>query len=98
MRPYSMFLTILAVASPAFGADAACTVAFDALKKVITTPAHGYSSVTADVRPNQTELSEIIYTGGMNGSIFFKVNGQWKRYPLTPAAMLQQEDQDLRST
>lgn len=96
MRPYCMFLTILAAASPAFGTDAACTVTFDALKKVITTPTHGYSSVTADVRPNQTELSEIIYTGGMNGSIFLKVNGQWKRSQVTPAAMLQLEDQDIR--
>jgi len=96
MRPNSMFV-ILAAAAPAFATDAACTATFDALKKVITTPAHGYSTVTMDVRPNQTDLSEIIYTGGMNGSIFIKVKGQWSRSKLTPAAMLHLEDENIRS-
>ena len=98
MRPYFISLTILVATAPAFGADAVCTGATEAAKKLITTPAHAYLSRTMGSRPNQTELSEIIYTGGINGAIFVMLKGQWKRSPATPAQMLKQEEENIRDS
>lgn len=98
MRIYSICLTILAAAAPAFAADPICTGAFDATRKLMTTPAHGYTSRTSGTRPNQPELSEIIYTGGMNGAVFVKLKGQWRRVPQSPAQMLQDKEEGMRDS
>ena len=96
MRIDLICLTAFLTAAPAFSADGGCTVPFDSAKKIVTTPAHGYSTLTSSDRPNQPHVTEIIYTGGMNGTIFVKSGGRWVRSPLTPAQYLKQEDENIR--
>ncbi len=96
MRIESIFLTAFLVASPAFSADSGCTIPFDAGKKIITTPSHGYSTRTSGPHPNQPRQTEVIHTGGMDGAMFVKFNGRWTHSPLTPTALLKQEDQNIR--
>jgi hypothetical protein len=70
MRIHSMRLADFIVAAHGCLADATGTAIFDAVGKVIATPAHGYNTTTSALHPNQMQHAEIIYSGGRDGAIF----------------------------
>ena len=98
MRIPSICLIAFLAAAPAFSADATCTTVFAAAKKLLITPAHGYSTKTVAQSPNQPEQSEIIYSGGTSGAIFIKMKGRWIHSRMTAAQMLQQEEENIRDS
>jgi hypothetical protein len=71
-----------------------CSSLFAAMNKVITTPAHLYSTTVAGYNKNVPENSEMIYSGG---SIYVLVKGKWTRSPMTSADMVTQQQENQRT-
>src|SRR5271154_4191248 len=71
------FVVLLAVCMasvPAFASDSICQPVFDAMSKVLTTPAHIYTAEPSSSRPgNTTGSGELIYFGG---AIYVKASGE----------------------
>jgi hypothetical protein len=81
------------LSAPVFAADSACQPVFDAAIKMLTIPAHLYS--TATLPGGKTRASETIY---VNGAIYVNYNGQWKRSKMTAKDMLEQEHENIRDS
>jgi hypothetical protein len=76
---------------PAFAADTSCQAVFDAMSKVLTMPAHMYTTEPS-LRPgDKARNGELIYFGG---AIYVKVNDKWTRSKMTAQQMLQQEKEN----
>jgi hypothetical protein len=78
-------------------AQESCKLALDAQMKTITTPTHVYSTTTAAYTHNVPQNSEMIYTGGSDGTIFVMARGKWIRSPLSPAEMVKQQEENRRT-
>jgi hypothetical protein len=89
------FVVLLAVCMasvPAFASDSICQPVFDAMSKVLTTPAHIYTAEPSSSRPGNTPGSgELIYFGG---AIYVKASGKWTRSKMTAQQMLEQEKEN----
>jgi hypothetical protein len=68
-----------------------CSALYAAMNKVITTPAHLYSTNVAGYNKNVPENTEMIYSGG---SIYVLVKGKWTRSAMTSAAMVAQQQEN----
>ncbi len=66
-----------------------CKPLFDAMIKVATTPHHATSTETG-----RATVSETITVGG---AIYLKAAGAWKKSPMTPQAMVQQEQDNIKN-
>ncbi len=93
-----LVLVVAAFAVPAGAADDACKPFIDATRKMLVTPVHMYSVTTRSIGKNKTQDAETVYTGGLTGAIYVMVNGKWTRSRMTPADMLKQEDENIRTT
>jgi hypothetical protein len=71
-----------------------CSALFAAMNKVITTPAHLYSTTVAGYNKNVPESSEMIYSGG---AIYILVKGKWTRSTMTSADMVAQQQENQRN-
>ncbi len=79
-------LMMLGLAAPA-RADS-CQPVFDALKKVVSTSSHTYTTHTASfVNGGKPRESETIY---VQGKIYIRANGKWMHSPATPEEVLEQ--------
>lgn len=90
-------LLAIGLAAAAEAADDTCKVLFDANRKMILTAHHGYQTQTSPAR-KETETSELIYRGGLNGAIYVMLKGQWHRSPMSPDASLKQEEENIRNS
>lgn len=90
----AVLLAVFYAGMPAFAEDAACTSLLDALTKVVTTPHHAYSTEIAAFRNNQPRNTELINTGDAN---YIMIRDKWIRSPMTPAQMLTQHKENLRT-
>jgi hypothetical protein len=77
-------------ASPAIAQTApACQAPFAAMLKVATTSHHATSTMS-----NPPVVSETITAGG---AIYVKISGGWKKSPMTPQALAQQEQDNIKN-
>ena len=83
----------VSLAAPLAGQDTACKPVFDAMTKVLNTPTHVYNNGTSPA--GQARSTEAIYGAG---AIFVKTNGAWKKSPMTPQRMQQQEEENRRNS
>ncbi|HXS95539.1 MAG TPA: hypothetical protein VN736_13130 [Candidatus Limnocylindrales bacterium] len=68
------------LAGSALAADPSCKPLADAMTKVLTVPAHVYSTDIAEYTGGKPRNSEIIY---LNDKTFVLVNGKWRTSPMT---------------
>jgi hypothetical protein len=73
---------------------ASCKPVLDASAKMLATPYHAYSSTTESQPGSKPQLAEVISTGGVS---YVLVSGQWHKSPLTPAAALQLQQENVGS-
>ena len=79
----------------AFAADSICQPVFDAMSKVLTTPAHVFITEAAGSRPgDKPRSSEAIYFGG---AIYVKVKDKWIRSKMTAQGMIEQEQENRKT-
>lgn len=79
---------------PAFADDASCAPVFDALLKMARTPNHQYMHMTNAVSAGgKTTDAEYINT---SDTAYLKMNGQWRKSPLSPQDHLKQEQENIR--
>jgi hypothetical protein len=72
-------------------AQDACKVVLDAGDKLTATPHHGYQTrAAAGQSPRSSEDISV------NGAIYVKMNGQWKKSPLTVKQRQQQEQENRK--
>lgn len=91
-RAISAALAICSFVTPAFAADAACQRMFDAATKLLTVPAHSY---TTEILPGgKSHTAELIYA---NGAIYLNLRGKWTRSKMTPQDMIKQEQENIRN-
>lgn len=92
VRHCLMHLCVLFVISftgtAAYAADNGCQPVFDAMTKVLMTPAHVFMSESSELRPGRTTNHEAIYA---KGTIYTKMNDKWVRSPMTTQDMIDQE-------
>jgi hypothetical protein len=62
-----------------------CQPVFDAIKRIVTTPSHSFSSGVVNGKPLS---SETIY---VQGKTYMSVKGKWMLSPVTPNDVLQRE-------
>ena len=67
----------------------ACKPLFDAMLKAAITPNHATATMS-----NPSTVSETITVGG---AIYLKAAGAWKKSPMTPQAMVQQEQDNIKN-
>ena len=67
-RAISAALGIFSFVTPAFAADAACHPMFDAATKLLTVPAHSYTTET--LPDGKSHTGELIYA---NGAIYLNL-------------------------
>lgn len=80
-------------AAPSFAADASCKPVMDAMMKRASTPVHLYTTTSAAyLGAGKSTSSETIYASGE--STFVKVNGKWRRSPLTNSAWRNEQKQN----
>ena len=65
---------------------------FDAAIKLLTVPAHSYTTETLPGAKSHT--GELIYA---NGVIYRNLRGKWTRSKLTPQDLLKQEQENMRN-
>lgn len=83
-------------AAPSFAVDASCKPVTEAMMKMVSTPAHLYSTRSAaDLAGGKATTTETIYTSA--GAIYVMINGKWRRSPLTVSALRDQEKENLQS-
>jgi hypothetical protein len=87
------FCAALSLSTPAFAADAACQVLFDAMTKKFTVPAHGYMAEPAPGGKSKT--SEMIFA---NGAIYLYHDGKWVRSMMSQQDMIKQEQENIRDS
>ena len=88
----AMILTVFAVPVSAQKDMASCKPVLDATNKQIATPSHTYMSSSGE---NGTPtVTEAISAGG-ESYILYK--GKWKRSPMTPKEMLEQQQENVRN-
>jgi hypothetical protein len=73
---------------------ASCAPVLDALTKQMNTPYHAYMTLPATVGGGKGQQSEMIATGGQHYILF---DGAWKRSPMDQAAMVKQEQENVRN-
>ena len=87
-----VLLAVCVTSAPAFASDSGCQPVFDALSKVLATPAHLYTTEPSSSHPGNTPRSgELIYFGG---AIYVKASGKWIRSTMTAQQMLEQEKEN----
>ena len=88
-----LFVSLLAaaLALPAYAQAPAgpCKPVFDAMLKETTTPHHAVT-----IRNGGTAGESIATADAM----YVKLNGQWRKSPMTPKAMLDQQMENIRNT
>ena len=77
-------LLVMGQTVPARAADS-CQPVFDALKKIVTTPSHSYSTGVINGKSTSTET---IY---VQGKTYMFAKGKWMLSPVTPTDVLTQE-------
>jgi len=80
----SVPLVTIALGASSLAADS-CQPVFDAIKKIVTTPSHSYSTGVVSGKPSSTET---IY---VQGKTYMNVKGKWVLSSVTPNDVLQQE-------
>jgi hypothetical protein len=73
---------------------ASCKNVLDASTKQNATPYHLYMSITQVPSDSKPQLGESISTGGM---IYVLIDGKWQNSGMTPAAMGQQQQENIRN-
>jgi hypothetical protein len=73
---------------------ASCKPLLDASAKQNATPYHLYMSITQVPSDSKPQLGESINTGG---AIYVLFDGKWQKSPMTPAAMAEQEQENIRN-
>jgi hypothetical protein len=73
---------------------ASCAPVLDALTKQMNTPYHAYTTMPAAVGGGKVQQSEMIATGGQH---YLLVGGTWKKSPMDQAAMVKQEQDNVRN-
>ena len=81
----------LALTIPAFAANT-CDALYQAGIKSIQTPHHVYSTTTSHA--GKAQSGEAIYAGGVE---YLKLNGQWRRSPMTPKDMVELAEEKLKT-
>jgi hypothetical protein len=91
IRICCLSVLVCAIAAPAFAQapPGTCKVVFDAMLKGVTTPHH---SVTTK---DGAATGELIATAD---AMYVKLRGEWRKSPMTPQAMLAQQQQNIRDT
>lgn len=88
----SVVLAICLASAPGLASDSSCQPVFDAMSKVLATPAHIYTTEPSSSRSGNTAKSgELIYFGG---AIYVKTSGKWTRSKMTAQQMLEQEKEN----
>lgn len=87
IRIFMLLVILASLASPYVMAADSCQAVFDAIKTIVTTPSHSYSSGVVNGKPLSTET---IY---VQGKTYMRVKGKWMLSPVTPNDVLQQETQ-----
>lgn len=72
---------------------ASCKPVLDAVVKQRATSFHAYMTLPATLPGAKPEQSEMIAAGGQD---YILVNGHWKRSPMDQAAMVKQEQENIR--
>jgi len=86
----SLVLAWFAAAPAMAQSSPACKPLFDAMIKAATTPNHATSTMS-----NPPTVSETITAGGV---IYLKISGAWKKSPMTPQAMAQQQVDNIKNS
>jgi hypothetical protein len=82
-------------------AQSGCQPVDDAMNKVITVPAHIYTTMSSvpsngtKPRTDEASHSETIYAGG---SVYTKVGGRWARGDWTPQQIMKQEQENRQKS
>lgn len=71
-----------------------CQPMFSAQDKILTTPAHIYST-SGEVGQEKPRTTETIYVAG---AIYVTIDGKWTRSRMTPADMAQQEKENRQNS
>ncbi|MFY9791449.1 MAG: hypothetical protein WA474_16000 [Candidatus Sulfotelmatobacter sp.] len=86
-----ILLILASMASHYAMAVDSCQPVFDAMSKVLVTPAHVFSTEGAGARAGAKPQSESIYFGG---AIYVKLSNKWIRSKMTVQQMLEQEKEN----
>jgi hypothetical protein len=96
MTPMTRHIVLMSFVLPWLGAapaiaqtSPACQPLFAAMIKQATTPNHAATTMS-----NPPMVSETITAGG---AIYVKISGAWKKSPLTPQAMVQQQQDNIKN-
>jgi len=88
----------LLLCTPVAAAADDCQTLAAAMKKMIMTPHHAYSTETADYHQGQTRTSELIHT---NDAIYINIGKGWQKSRMSPKDELAQEqenEKDMKDT
>ena len=72
---------------------ASCKPVLDAVSKQMTTPYHMYTTLPSFRPGDKPNQSEMISTGGQH---YILLDGHWKKSPMDQAAMVKQEQDNIR--
>jgi hypothetical protein len=90
------FTFVLLLIGPArLAAQDSCQPTYDAMSKVMSTPAHLYSTMTGGQNSADKHTTEVIYIGG---ATYVKVSGKWSRSPMTTQQVMQQEEENRKAS
>lgn len=88
----SVPLVTIALGASSLAADS-CQPVFDAIKKIVTTPSHSFTTSTA-AKGGSPQSAETIMTRGKK---YIRANGKWMDSHVTTAEVLDQEKEDEKS-
>jgi hypothetical protein len=93
-----MLLATIAIAmtvldSPQAHAADSCQPVFEALRKIVTTPSHSYTTSTAADGSKQRSAETIM----TQGKKYIRVNGKWMAPSVTTAEVLEQERENEKN-
>ena len=89
-----LLATVAGRPAHAAAVDATCKLVFDAVTRQLTTPTHLVTTEVSTRHGGKPTTLEMIYAGG---AIYMKLDGQWKRSPMTAQDMLKQEQENRRN-
>jgi hypothetical protein len=72
-----------------------CQPSYDAMSKVMSTPAHIYSTMTGVPNSADKHTTEIIYIGG---ATYVKLGSKWSRSPMTTQQVMQKEEENRKAS
>ena len=94
----SMLFTLIAIAVagldlPQAHAADSCQPVFEALRKIVTTPSHSYTTSTAANGGKQRTAETVM----VQGKKYIRVNGKWMAPSVTTAEVLEQEKENEKN-